>query len=191
MIMYNDISRYQGFDTKLFSDIYEDADTFVNDYKNIGIKPMLKDDENVRTLFYLIYGKFGNSPIANWDETQFKYKLFTVIFQYGPTWEKKLDMQSKLRGLSDEEILQGTKVVNNHALNPGDIPGVTTGSPEELPYINDQATIQYRKSKMNAYAELWSLLSEDVSAWFLEQFAVLFNPIARPKYPILYENEVE
>lgn len=188
-MLYNELSRFQGYDTKSFNDVFPDAETFLTDYKGIGIRPMLKSEDNVKTLYYLIYGKFGNSPIANWDETQFKYKLFTIIFQYGPTWEKKLDMQDKLRGLSDDELFQGAKVINNHALNPGDIPGIMTGETTELNYINDQAVVSHKKAKMNAYAELWSLLSEDVSEFFLQKFSELFLPVVRPKYPILYSNE--
>ena len=188
-MLYNELSKFQGYDTKSFNDVFPDVEKFLADYNGIGIKPMLKSEDNVKTLYYLVYGKFGNSPIANWDETQFKYKLFTIIFQYGPTWEKKLDMQEKLRALNDEELFQGSKVINNHALNPGNIPGVMTGDPIELDYINDQAVVSYKKAKMNAYSELWSLLSEDVSEFFLQKFSELFLPVVRPKYPILYENE--
>lgn len=100
----------------------------------------------------MLYARYGNSSIANEDVNQFKYKVFSIIFQYGPTWEKRLDIQSKLRNLSDADILAGQKAVYNNALNPGTAPG--TSSPEELTYINAQNTTSLKKSKMDAYMQL-------------------------------------
>ena len=44
-----------------------------------------------------IKAKYGNNPIANKDINQFKYKLFSTVFMYGPTWAKRLDIQKILR----------------------------------------------------------------------------------------------
>jgi hypothetical protein len=41
--------------------------------------------DNVSLVYYLLYARYGNNPIANRDENQFKFKIFSVIFQYGPT----------------------------------------------------------------------------------------------------------
>jgi hypothetical protein len=78
--------------------------------------------------------------------------MFSVIFQYGPTWEKKLDIQEKLRDLTEAEILAGAKAIYNHAFNPETTP--STASLEELNYINDQNITNYKKSKLEAYSIL-------------------------------------
>lgn len=98
------------YDTKLFTDIFDDAGTFVYYYKNIGI-PTTISDANAFTLYYLLYARYGNSPIANYDEEQFKYKIFSVVFQYGPTWEKRLSIQQTLRDM------QLSDLVDNGALS--------------------------------------------------------------------------
>lgn len=72
------------YDTKLFTEIYNSAADFVADYKSVGI-PTTISDANATTVYYLIYARYGNDPIANFDVNQFKYKLFGIIFQYGPT----------------------------------------------------------------------------------------------------------
>ena len=72
------------YDTKLFTEVFDDAGSFVYYYKNIGI-PTTISDANARTLYYLLYARYGNNPIANYDEEQFKYKIFSIVFQYGPT----------------------------------------------------------------------------------------------------------
>ena len=95
------------YSTVKFTDVWESAADFCYTYQNIGIPKIIKV-ENAQTLYYLLYAKYGNSPIANRDVEQFKYKIFSIVYQYGPTWEKKLDIQAKLRAISDDDLLKGT-----------------------------------------------------------------------------------
>ena len=78
------VKKFPNYDTKLMTEIWDDSAKFVYDYKHVGI-PTTISDANATTLFYLLYARYGNNPIANYDENQFKYKMFSVIFQYGPT----------------------------------------------------------------------------------------------------------
>lgn len=185
------------YDTKLFTDIYEDVDSFIEDYLDIDLGGLTVDEEEedyglVPKLFYLLYAKFGNSPIANLDENQFKYKLFSTIFMYGPAWESRLKIQDKVRALlvpnaetgKLDDLLQGAKAVNNHAFNPATDP--STGSLEELTYINDQNTTSYKKSKMDAYGQLWNLVATDVTADFLARFNDCFKKFVKPANPLIY-----
>ena len=91
------------YDTKLMTEVWDSAAKFVLDYKNVGI-PTTITDQNATTLYYLLYARYGNTPIANFDENQFKYKVFSVIFQYGPTWEKRLEVQGLLRQMSLDDM---------------------------------------------------------------------------------------
>ena len=176
------------YDTKLFTDIYDKVDTFVADYNTINLGG-LTDPTLVTKLFYLLYAKFGNSPIANLDENQFKYKLFSTVFMYGPAWEKRLDIQNEIRNLSADDLLQGAKAIYNHALNPETDP--STLAPDELTYINEQNTTQYKKSKMDAYGQLWRLVSTDVTADFLAKFNDCFKKFVRPANPLIYVTDEE
>ena len=92
------------YDTKLMTDVWSKATDFVTDYQNIGI-PTTISVQNATTLYYLLYARYGNTPIANYDEEQWKYKIFSVVFQYGPTWEKRLDIQNTLRGLQISDLV--------------------------------------------------------------------------------------
>lgn len=101
----NNVEPYiAAYDTVLMTDVWESSAEFLKDYKHVGI-PTTISDPNATTLFYLLYAKYGNNPIANYDITQFKYKVFSVIFQHGPTWEKKLAVQETLRGLQLSDLL--------------------------------------------------------------------------------------
>lgn len=117
-----------SYSTKLFTDIYEDATTFSTDYTTIGLGG-ITDSTLVTKLFYLLYAKYGNNPIINLDETQFKYKLFSTVFMYGPTWEKRLDMQAAIRQLSLNDLKTGLTISrsNSTSLN---VQGSNTGSQE-------------------------------------------------------------
>ena len=184
-MIYN--SEYGNYRTEKFTDFYPKAQDFVNDYHRCGIPSTITDD-TATTLYYLLYARYGNSHIISSDENQFKYKMFSIIFQYGPTWEKRLDIQNKLRNLTEDELMYGTKAIYNTANNPGTEP--STGSLEELQYINSQNTTGYKKSKMDAYANLLALLDTDVTEDFIKKFGKLFITILEPREPLWYGTEI-
>ena len=142
------------YSTELFVDIWDDVADFKSDLADSPFAGCIStsNPDNVSVVFYLLYARYGNNPIANQDINQWKFKIFSVIFQYGPTWEKRLDVQNKLRSISDDDLLKGSKAIYNHAYNPSEAP--STGTLDELNFINDQNTTNYKKSKMDAYAQL-------------------------------------
>ena len=115
-------------------------------------------------------------------------KLFAIIFQYAPTWEKKLDIQNKVRNLTEDEIRTGTKAIYNQAMNPGTEP--STDSLEELTSINTQNTTGYKKSKLDAYMSVWSMLATDVTEELIVRFKPLFSKWVLGS-PLLYADEEE
>lgn len=135
---------YIKYDTMKFCDIFNNADTFISEvkgsplmYKTVNSEVVyLMSDKALINLYYLLYARYGNSPIANGDINQFKYKMFAIIFQYGPTWETKLNIQEAIRNLDIEDIKNGSTAIYNRALNPENDP--TTQTTTELTYINEQ-----------------------------------------------------
>lgn len=212
------------YSTVLMTDIWDTAAEFVLDYQTIGI-PTIISTQSVTTLYYLLYARYANNPLANRDPEQFRYKTFALVWQYGPTWEKRLDIQSKLRALTDEQLVVGLQTaysttgsanvtitdsdttINNHAYNPSTAPTTTTTS--ELDYIDQQnvakknaSTQNYQndnrsntqnitKPKLDAYAQLWDLLDNDVTSEFLDKFKKLFKQFVAPERPLLYVTETE
>ena len=185
---YNGSSLYGNFRTRTFADVYTSFEDFKEDYTSCGIPTTLSDD-NLTTLYYLLYARYGNSNIASSDETQFKYKVFSTIFMYGPAWQKRLDIQQKLVNLSDDEIVKGTTAIHNSALNPSSAP--STQTLEELNYINSQNTTKYKKSQIEGYATLYALIETDVTEEFIGKFKKLFITIVEPDYPLWYSTQVE
>lgn len=147
------------YDTNLFCEIWESSAEFLADYNNTGEDftnqvPTTISQQNALMTYLLLFSRYGNNPIANYDVTQFKSKIFTIIWQYGPAWEKRLSMQTDIRNLTLQELQTGTRTdwssegeqsqsnsgsdttINNHAYNPSTAP--STQSTSELDYIDQQ-----------------------------------------------------
>lgn len=174
------------YNTILFTNIYDSSEKFLERYADSGLPKTITDD-NASILFYLLLARYGNNPIANMDVHQWEVKLFSVIWQYGPSWEKRLEIQSKIRNLTEAELIAGSKQISNHALNPNTSPD--TSSLEELDYINEQSTNSYKRSKIEAYGQLLSLIRTDVTSEFLDKFVNLFKKFVRPEMVNIYETE--
>lgn len=187
--MSNMLPRY---DTILFTEVFDNAEDFVDEYKNSGLYDATTghlnnslSDTNATLLFYLLYAKYANNPIANYDVNQFKYKMWSIMFQYGPAWAKKLDIQNKIRELTEDEIRLGSKAIYNHAYNPSTDP--STASLEELTAINEQNTTNFKKSKLDAYTNLWGIVVADVTGAFIKKFEPLFKQFVTPEKTWIYE----
>lgn len=178
---------YGNYRNRKFTDIWPDFDSFNSDYQNNGIEALLSA-EAIKTLYYLLYARYGNSTVASSDETQFKYKVFSTIYMYGPTWEKRLEIQKKVRELNLDEIMDGGKAIYNTAFNPNQSP--STDTLEELKYINQQNTTKYKKSKVDAYSILIGLLETDVTEEFIGQFKKLFLIVVSPELPLWYATPI-
>ena len=198
------------YDTNLFCEIWDSSDKFLADYNNTGTEftnqvPTTISQENALMTYLLLFSRYGNNPIANYDVTQFKNKIFTIIWQYGPAWEKRLSMQEDIRNLTLQEITQGTKTdwssegtqsqnnsgtdttINNHAYNPSTAP--TTQSTNELDYIDQQqvakgsntSTISGTDSKTTGQVVTKSKMDAYAQLWDLVATDVTNDYIAKFK----------
>lgn len=187
--------KFKPYMTLTFAEIWKDYDAFLADYSLMAgfstTSPITPDA--IRTTYYLFVARFGNNPIANSDVGQFKMKIMAGIYAYGPTWEKKQKLQNALRTLTETELLTGAKQIYNHAFNPASTP--STDSLEELTYINDQNTANHKKSKMEAYSLLWSLLHSEQTKEYTDKFkncfAVFVDKMCVPFYISDDEEEEE
>lgn len=185
-------SLFGNYLTPLFVEVWGKAEDFYADYINCGIPDLMNDEDTVKSIFYLLYARYGNNAIASTDTNRWKYMVFSLIYQYGPTWAKKMDIQAKLRGLDLDDstslIYQGSRNINNHAYNPNTSP--STASLEELNYINEQHTNGTKRGYLDAAAALMTLLETDLTGEFLDKFRRLFSPIAAPQVPLYYTTTI-
>ena len=172
--------------TLKFREVYNNADDFYTDYTSFGI-PTTISETSCKTLFYLLYAKYAGSHFSNSNLIQSKMKIFTTIFEYGPTWEKKLAIQAEIRALSLDDLQEGSKQITNHANNPNTAP--STSALEELEFIDEQHQTNYKRNKIDAYNSLWSMLATDVTEEFLSKFKKIFCFIIDETDEYLYTEE--
>ena len=181
------------YSTMTFAQVYPSYEKFKEDYDALitlvsgGVLPLT--NANAQATFYLLFARYGNNPIVNFDITQFKMKLMSVIATYGPVWEKKKAIQKSLRDLSEAELLQGAKQIYNHAFNPSTEP--STQELEELTHINDQNVTNNKKAKMEAYSILWANLHVDATDEYLNKFKNCFSRFVGDQCPILFAVDEE
>lgn len=180
-------------ETKTFAQVWPSASEFETDYTSLvaGFAPNFSSPikaNNINVVYYLLYARYGNTPMINNDINQFKMKVVANIVMFGPTWERKEEIQKSLRTLSEADLLTGAKQIYNHAFNPSTAPATTTL--EELDYINDQNTSNHKKSKMEAYSILWNLLHADSTRDFIERFKNCFSKfVDRSWVPFYIDSE--
>lgn len=177
------------YPTRKFEQIWPELSDFTKDYNefNVDIFDNSIQQTTLNTLYCLLFARYADWPIASRNEYQFKTQIFSTIFMYGPTWEKRLEIQKAVRelykdGVLSNDLLKGGKAVYNTALNPSQPvaanKGATTGEGmntlEELTYINQQNTTNYQKSLPEAYAILNQLLETDVTKEFIDKFKKFF-----------------
>lgn len=180
---------YGSYRTRTFSEIFPSLEKFREDLNETPFKTVLqtKGDEPAFPLdvaYGLLFARYGNSHSTFASEDIFRYNIFATIFMYGPAWSKRLQLQQKVRQITEEETVIGQTEISNHAQNPNTVP--TTQTLEELNYINAQNVRKHRRNKLEAYASVMALLESDVSEEFITKFRKFFIQIIAPDTPLLY-----
>ncbi len=200
-------SLYGTFRQQTFADIFPDASSFEDEFNNNSLFGSNSYDSNfisrtqnttgydnstgsrfnANLIYFILYSNYGNSVVASSDTNRFKYRLWSIIYQYGPTWAKEMVIQEKLRALTEDEIISGSNTVANSAMNPSIDPNETNGV---LSYINQQNTSKFYRSKIDGYQNLLATLTRDPTQAFIDKFKDLFLKVIMPEYPLLY-NDIE
>ena len=140
---------------------------------------------NMTTLYYLLFARYASNHINSDYPYQWKMKLMMTVFEYGPTWSKRLEIQDKVRNMSDDEIQKGTIMTYNTAMNPDGAP--TTETWETLKGINSQNKNLYQRGKLDSYAYIDQILKTDVTREFIERFRKFFDIMASPGEKLEYD----
>ncbi len=178
------------YNTMTFSEAFPTFEGFYDELKETPFYTTafaaMMTEELLKINYMLLFNRYGNSPIANNSLDQFKSKLFGLIWTYGQNWAQKLQIQDKLRSLGlndDSDIYKGSKAIYNHAFNPETAP--STASLEELQYINDQNTTNYKRSRLEGLAQLMELLSDSFTDDYINKFRKLFKTFVNQE-PIIF-----
>lgn len=189
-------SFYDEFRTRTFADLYptvtdflmaglngEPSTTANNQLWYVFQMDSMPNSDKVN-LYYLLYANFGNSHLITNDENRWRFKFFSLLQQFAPTWIKRKEVQKKLLALNEQELVLGGEATYNHAFNPETSP--STSSRDAINFINDQNKTLYTKTKMEGYANLLALLDDTFTTEFINHFKSLFVKVAATGTPLLY-----
>lgn len=174
--------------TRTFAEIFPEAIDFKTAYDDNPFATATDlEDADINKIYYLLLANYGNSSICSSDEYRFEIKLFSIIYQYGPTYVQKAQIQKAIREKALDDFKTGGKAIYNTALNPNVEP--TTQALTELPYINNQNTTNYIKSDAESMQIKWELMDDSLESGFLAKFKSLFLKIVNPTVPLWYSTE--
>lgn len=180
------MSLIPSYKNKLMHNVWSDVESFKNDFNNSYAKSCISE-ESAEITYNLVFARFADTPISG-NQESFKAKMFSVIFRFGPSWEKRLDIQKKIRGLSDEDIMRGSRTVSNSALNPSNEPSISEAE-NGLAEINSQVATHMKRGKLEGYAALLALIDKDVTSEYIGKFAECFIKFFIPDNDALYVDE--
>lgn len=172
-----------------FTDLFPSLEEFKKQYAENSL-PLesffgATDSEQVSTFYYLMYASYGNSTIANADTNQFYYGLFSTLFQYGPNWWKRTEIQKKIRELTLEQLKTSSHLITNFAQNPSTAPANDSTKP--LDYIDTQDVSISVRGDIQALTSQADVLKDGEAKRFLDHFRHLFLRIVEPELPLLYD----
>ena len=176
------------YSTVLFRDVWGSVNDFLTDYEEEALYLACGlTTAQLSTIAVLLATQYGNSPIANRDVNQFKFQIYSTIYQYAPNWVKRMEVQSKLRELTDAQLREGAEAIYNHAYNPEAEP--SSQAYDALNYINEQNASKHKKGPLDGYAILLALLEDDITYKFLKKFQHCFKQFVAPEDPLLFVTE--
>lgn len=167
-----------------FKDLFPDATTFKTAVKTNNLLEAEITDSFIDKFYYMMLAKYCNTPIIKDDAEAWLYDLIFTMNAYIPTFLKKEAIQKDLRALSTDDARVGFQSIYNHAFNPSQAP--STGTEEELPYVNEQNVNKTRKNVVDALSILWELLHTNLWEDLLRKFSKLFSKIASPANNVIY-----
>ena len=146
---------------------------------------MATSNGNMTTLYYLLFARYASDHIRSDYPDQWKLKIMSTVFMYGPTWKKRLDIQDSVRALTDDEISKGSAAIYNNAMNPDGAP--TTMTWDTLKGINSQNVTLHKRGKLEGYAMVDALLKTDVTKEFVDRFSKYFDQMLAPAHEAWYD----
>ena len=181
-------SLYGNYRTNKFQEIWESPDDFYAFYSTNGIFPTTISEDNCRVLYGLLYSRYGNDPIRSSDQNRFKLQVMSIIWQYGPAWEKKLMIQKSLRDLTIDQLREGSYSVSGAGQHPG---STLSDTDIKTAGVNDYSRQNTTKGYLEAYGTLNTILDDRFMIEFIDRFKSLFRIVVMPEDPLYYKVDAE
>ena len=188
------MSVYGDYRTRTFGQIFPDLTTFQNFFTNCPIPSRLLTGTeyakyDITVIYGLLVSEYFGSHIAHSSEDWFKLRVMQTIFEYAPTWQREMVLQDKLMKATDAELRSGAYSLHNHAMHPSTAP--STGTDDELTYIDDQNVNKWKKDFVKSFVEGSAGLDDSSTRRFINHFKKLFIKFIVPTGNTIYEEDEE
>jgi hypothetical protein len=173
--------------TQTFADRFPDYATFLEKYTTSGLTGRLEieGEYGLETIFNLLAIKYCDDHMKSSNPGIFELKVFKLIWEHGPKWQRDMKLYDQLRNLTNTELSIGSQAVHNHAEHPDAAP-VTT-SVEGIGFIDSQNVTTYVKSPKDRVVEILELENSTLTEEFLAKFSPLFTDILYPSGSTYFE----
>lgn len=175
------MAEMQGYDFKLFKDVFPDYQTFLDWYSQTPFATTFNKSPNIVT-FNIIYNEYCVSHLA-FSEEVFKCKFSNDIYTYFEDFEQESEAIKDLMALTSEDIVKAGSTVVNFA----DIPEKTSDTDAEVvDFVSQQQKTNMFRSELESKREVIRNKRELSVRRFLSRFRHLFMRIISPDYIKVY-----
>lgn len=175
------MTEMQGYDFKLFKDIFPDYLTFSNWY-DATIFAINGEKRPNNIIYQLIYNEYCVSTIA-FSEEVFKGKFSNDLYTYCSDFEQECAAIKDLMALTSEEVAEAGTTV----LNIADVPETLSSTDVDIAnYISQQQKTISKRGKLEVKRERVRNMREFSVRRFLGRFRHLFIRIISPDYVRVY-----
>jgi hypothetical protein len=172
-----------------FSEVWGDSTEMLNDFRSSDLNKANFTDTSLRILYAQLYARHGSDHIRYMDAHQWKYAVFTIIFNEGIKWQVSRLKQDELESLTEDEILYGGKSVVNRTENPSTADSGMDDS-DGLPTIDAQDVSINKMNKVIGYSGYLASL-RDVTSAFVSRFDSLFSRVIINPGTVFFRNDGE
>lgn len=171
--------------TSMFREVFASTDDFITDFRASDLNVSTLTDDTLKIIFAELYARYGDSYFKSTNNDRNKYMVFSILYNKGLIYQKKVEVQNALLALELTDLKDGGVTIYNDASNPGN--EATTYEQEDysgedfLKYVDSQNVTKNKKGVVEAYkAQLYAL--KDVTTGFIQEFSKLFESMLWSSY---------
>ena len=170
----------------IFTEVWSEPSEMISDFRASYLNKAAFTDTSLEILYSQLYAKHGSDHIRYSDAEQWKYAVFSIIYNEGVKWQVSRVKQDELENLTDTDILYTGKQITNATQNPS-TSDKDMSDTDGLPTIDVQNANIYLVNKIVGYSGYINSL-KDVTTEFINKFDKLFSMVVTSPGRVMYAN---
>lgn len=162
----------KAFLTKTFYEKYPNSEEFLKMWNVSPFKINTITNEEIIEIYNHLLTEYMVSHFNFIEPLQIDLQVAHLIHNYYPNVKKRLDLQSQMLALTDEELAQGGLLIQSDMVNP-DTDEITPLG-DDLPYTSKKSIQTRKHSKLDRIARQYGLIIDGIYDTFILKFKDLF-----------------